>query len=112
MKRLWALAALLVCLYIDAAAQTAGLHGVVTDPSGASIPNTLVQLRGTGVDQRARTDADGKYAFAAVKPGKYTVRFIAKGFTLMERKDVDIVNPTALDMQLTIATENQVVNVE
>src|ERR1019366_3393977 len=111
-KRLWALTALLVSLSINGAAQTAaGLHGVVTDPSGASVPDALVQLHGSGVDQRTRTDASGKYAFEAVKPGKYVVRFIAKGFTPIERKDVDIVKATVLDAQLTIATENQVVNV-
>src|ERR1035438_10678561 len=92
MKRLWALTALLVSLSINGAAQTAArLHGVVTDPSGASVPGALVQLRGPGVDQRASADASGKYAIEAVKPGKYTVRFIAKGFTSIERKDVEIV---------------------
>ena len=113
MKSPWALAALLVSLSIGSVAQTgAGLHGVVTDPSGASVPGALVQLRGPGVDQRTTTDATGNYAVETVKPGKYTVRFIAKGFTLIERKEVEIVNPTALDVQLVIAAENQVVNVE
>ena len=46
------------------------------------------------------------------KPGKYTVRFIAKGFTLIERKDLELAQPTALDAELQIAAENQVVNVE
>ena len=31
---------------------------------------------------------------------------------MIERKEVEIVNPTALDVQLVIAAENQVVNVE
>ena len=72
----------------------------------------MVQLRGPGVDQRVKTDDGGKYVFEAVKPGKYTVRFIAKGFMLMEHKDVQITAPVTLDAQLTIAAENQVVNVE
>ena len=113
MKSLWASAALLVSLSINGAAQiAANLHGVVTDPSGASVPGALVQLRGPGMDQRATTGANGAYAIEAVKPGKYTVRFLAKGFTLLERKDVEIVKPTALDAQLVIAAETQVVNVE
>jgi len=113
MKRIRALAALLVFLSVHGAAQTAAsLHGVLTDPSGASVPGALVQLRGAGVDQRAKTDAGGKYSFDGIKPGKYTVRFIAKGFTLLEQKDVEIGQPTVLDEQLAIAAENQVVNVE
>ena len=59
MNRLRALTALLVCLSINSVAQTApGLHGVVTDPSGASVPGALVQLHGPGLEQRATTDAD------------------------------------------------------
>ncbi|MGA2131783.1 MAG: carboxypeptidase-like regulatory domain-containing protein [Bryobacteraceae bacterium] len=113
MKQPRALIALTLSLYFSAFAQTApNLRGVVTDPSGASVPGALVQLRGPGVDRRAQTDNAGKYAFDAVKPGKYTVRFIAQGFTLMERKNVEIVDSATLDAQLTIASESQVVNVE
>ncbi len=113
MKKLWALAALCVCLSTGSKAQSnVGLTGVVTDPSGASVPGAVVQVRGAGVDQRTKTDAAGKYAMQAVKPGTYTVRFIAKGFTLVERKDVEIAKATVLDAQLEIAAENQVVNVE
>ncbi len=113
MKPVWALSALVVCLSINVWAQTAAsLRGVVTDPSGASVPGAVVQVRGSGTNLRSTTDASGKYTIDDVKPGKYTVRFIAKGFTLVESKDVEIVKPTVLDMQLVIAAENQVVNVE
>ncbi|HTQ53851.1 MAG TPA: carboxypeptidase regulatory-like domain-containing protein [Bryobacteraceae bacterium] len=113
MKQLRGLAALTILLSLYTFAQTAPtLHGVITDPSGASVPGALVQLRSPGIDQRATTDDSGKYAFAAVKPGKYTIRFIAKGFTLMERKGVEIDRPMSLDVQLTIQAESQVVNVE
>jgi hypothetical protein len=49
------IAALLVSLFSASRRKTAaGLRGVVTDPSGASVPGALVQLRGPGVDQRAQ----------------------------------------------------------
>ena len=113
MKQLWALSALAVSLCVNAWAQAAtDLRGIVTDPSGAFVPGALVQLRGSGADQRTKTGDNGKYAFESVKPGKYTVRFLAKGFTVSEIKDVDIAKATVLDAQLTIAAENQVVNVE
>jgi hypothetical protein len=113
MNRLRAVTALLVSLSISGAAQNAAVvHGVVTDPSGASVPGAQVELRGPGFDRRASTDANGKYAIEVAKPGKYTVRFVAKGFTSIERQDVEIVKSTALDVQLAIAAENQVVNVE
>jgi hypothetical protein len=43
-------------------AQPAGasLHGTITDPSGALVPEALVQLRGPGGEQRKTTDAAGQ----------------------------------------------------
>jgi hypothetical protein len=113
MKQFRGVTTLALLLSLNFFAQTAAnLRGIITDPSGASVPGALVQLREAGIDQRATTDNTGAYNFAAVKPGKYTVRFIAKGFTLMERRDVEIDKPTVLDAQLTVAAESQVVNVE
>jgi hypothetical protein len=88
------------------------LHGVITDPSGATVPGALVQLRGPGGEQRARTDAAGAYNFPSLRPGKYTVRVIAKGFTVSQRQNFEITAPVTLDAQLTIQAETQVVNVE
>ena len=109
------IAVLLLFLAALAQAQPSGtpaLHGVVTDPSGALVPGALVQLRGPGGEQRATTDATGRYNFAALREGKYLVRVIARGFTVSQRKDFEITGPTALDVQLIIQPETQVVNVE
>src|SRR5579871_4022032 len=78
------------------------LHGVITDPSGATVPGALVQLRGPGGEQRAHTDATGAYSFPSLRPGKYTVRVIAKGFTVSQRQNFEITAPVTLDAQLTI----------
>src|SRR6266550_336039 len=97
------------------AAQTppaASLRGVVTDPSGALVPGALVQLRGPAGEQRAKTDISGQYAFLSLRPGKYLVRAIVKGFSLSQKQNFEIAGPTTLDFQLVIATEAQVVNVE
>jgi hypothetical protein len=88
------------------------LHGTITDPSGASVPAALVQLRGPGAEQRATTDNDGHYSFLTLQPGKYTVRVIAKGFTVNQRQNLEITAPSTLDVQLTIESDAQVVNVE
>jgi hypothetical protein len=90
----------------------ASLRGIVTDPSGASVPEALVQLRGPGGEQRARTDTQGRYSFTSLQPGKYLLRVIAKGFTVTQKKDYAIAAPTVLDVQLTIESETQVINVE
>jgi hypothetical protein len=93
-------------------AQTPGLHGTVTDPSGALVPGALVQLRGPGPEQRATSDDKGQYSFATLAAGKYNIRVIAKGFTVGTKQGFEITSPQTLDIQLTIEAESQVVNVE
>ncbi len=88
------------------------LRGTVTDPSGALVPGALVQLRGPGPEQRATTDDNGKYSFTTLRPGAYTIRVIAKGFTVSQKAGFDISSPQTFDVQLTIEAESQVVNVE
>ena len=122
MKRVWTeltksvfavlMAILGVCTASAQTAPTLALRGTVTDPSGANVPGALVQVLGTGREQRAKTDESGQYVFRTLAAGKYRVRVIAKGFTLSERPAVDIAPGTVLDVQLTIQAESQVVNVE
>ena len=38
------------------AQEAPSLRGTVTDPSGAAVPGAVVQVRGPGGEQRARTD--------------------------------------------------------
>ena len=94
------------------APSTAGLRGTVTDPSGALVPDALIQLRGPGGEKRVRTDGRGQYSITGLRPGKYTVRFIAKGFTVAERRDVELQSNMTIDAQLSIQMDAQVINVE
>ena len=43
---------------------TGAVSGVVTDPSGAVVPDAIVVIHnvGTGVDSTAKTNADGAYS--------------------------------------------------
>src|ERR1035441_4091950 len=118
MKLTYSICALLLCLWTLAPAGTAqtangpALRGTVTDPSGALVPGALVQLRGPGGEQRKTTGDDGQYAFPALNAGKYTVRVIAKGFSVAGKQDFDISGPLVLDAQLTIQADTQVLNVD
>jgi len=46
--------------------------GVVTDPNGNPVPDAVVSLQQTSMT--TQTDAQGRFAFANVRPGKYSVR--------------------------------------
>jgi hypothetical protein len=115
-QRLLALGVCLGVAALSALAQTASrpasLQGTITDPSGALVPQALVQLRGPGGEHRARTDDSGKYTFSTLPAGKYNVRVIAKGFTVGENRNLDIDAAATFDFQLTIEATSQVVNVE
>jgi hypothetical protein len=107
------LLALFVCLSAAWAQDpTPGLHGTVSDPSGAAVPGAIVQLRGPGGDRRARTGDSGQYSFPSLKPGKYQIRVTAKDFSPAQRKDFAIDQPMLFDVQLAIHTDAQVINVE
>jgi hypothetical protein len=88
------------------------LRGTITDPSGAAVPGATVQIRGPRGERRAVTDGAGAYSFAALAPGKYQVRVVARGFSVTQRKDLRIDRAVVFDAQLAIQLETQVVNVD
>jgi len=65
------------------AQDVASITGVVTDPSGAVVPDVQVVLSNpqTGVSYRATTNAAGSYIITEVKPGPgYKIEFTREGF--------------------------------
>lgn len=88
------LALLLISLPVQLGAQTTtsgGLTGVVTDPSGAVIPNADVLLRSDskGTLQSTKTDREGEYHFFFLAPGRYTLRVASTGFRI-ETQQTDV----------------------
>ena len=62
---------------------TAGaIEGTVKDPSGAVIPDAAIALKNATslVERTAISDEDGKFSFAGLEPGSYTITVAAKGF--------------------------------
>ena len=101
---------------LQAQTATAGLvSGVVTDPSGAAVPGATVTLEqhGTGLKQTTQSDGTGRYAFPAVDPSDYTLRFTAQGFQLVEvsQLHVEVLKAYTVDMKMTIGTASETVTV-
>ncbi len=88
------------------------LNGVVTDPSGAAVPGVVVQLRGPGREQRAKTGLAGQYSFPELASGSYQLRFTAKGFAVALKSGLRIEQPEVFDVQLVIGTHAQVIRVD
>lgn len=72
--------------------QTAQIAGVVGDASGALLPGTKITLTSetNSATQSTVTNVDGKYAFAAVKPGRYTLTVDAAGSRRGTRQHVTV----------------------
>ncbi len=61
--------------------QTGGIHGTVTDPSGAVVPSSVVTLSGQGGSSRSVTSGgDGAFVIDNLKPGRYSISATAEGF--------------------------------
>lgn len=106
-----------VCLPHNIGAQTTtsgGLTGVVTDQSGAVLPNANVEIRDNhkGNIQSTKTDREGVYRFFFLAPSVYTLTVSHNGF----RKNSQAVNvllgpPVTVNVALEIAKTSTEVTV-
>ena len=94
---------------------TAGLQGTVKDQSGALVPNAQVTVVGTKLlgDKTVKTDNSGKYHFANLPAGIYTVTVKAEGFAIVKEQGLALETghlPT-VDFTLQIGKAAEVVEV-
>ncbi|HEY6271932.1 MAG TPA: carboxypeptidase regulatory-like domain-containing protein [Terriglobales bacterium] len=90
------------------------LHGQVTDPSGAVIPNANISFKSaSGLTVAAKSDGSGAYDIKGLAPGKYAITVSAKGFTTFASQ-MEVVGgqDKKLDFPLEIATKEEEVVVE
>lgn len=122
MRRFWqvlllsVLSAAFFCLSGSAWGQaTTSLRGVVTDPSGAAIPNATVHLvnSDTSTERTATTDQQGTYVFAEVVPGHYVLRVEATGFSNYVQKGFQLlVNlPATINVKMKVGAATTTVEV-
>ena len=95
-------------------AQNSILRGVVTDESGAVVPNATVTLSGPGgAEKTATTGRDGAYAFAGLTTGDYTVQASAPQLALAQAQALTMRPGTqTLNLRLMVASTVQQIVVE
>jgi hypothetical protein len=95
---------------------TGALTGIVTDPTGAVVPNVVVTLTNndTGLTRTAQTGADGAYRFSLIPPGVYKVRFAATGFKTSEVPSVtvNVTETPVLDRALEVGQQAESIEVQ
>jgi len=88
------------------AQSSASLTGTVLDPRGAALPGATVTVKGdAGEPQKTTSDSQGKYAFANLAPGKYTVQVDASGFATSQTP-VQVAAGQPLDVPVKLALGN------
>lgn len=84
----------LCCSMMMKAQELAGtITGIVTDPSGAVIPNAKVVIAQNGVNGASRaveTNSSGSYTATNLAPGNYTITVTAPGFETYAAKSVTL----------------------
>lgn len=84
---------------------TGQISGVVTDQSGAVVPNASVKVTNTGTNlvREATASSDGVYTFQLLPPGQYKIEVSASGFqATTANATVNITQTTSVNVQLGI----------
>src|SRR6185369_16520499 len=107
--------ALMVSPRVFAQETTAGLQGVVRDPSGASVANATVELTGSSLigSKKVQTDDLGTYRFAALPSGSFALTVTVPGFRTYKQVGIDLVVgrlPT-VDVRLEVGAVAETVEV-
>jgi len=107
--RLSFIALLMAAMSVSAFAQstTTGAIGViVTDPTGAVVPDATVTVRNveTSKEATATTDSEGRVRVANLDPGNYTVTVNATGFGAFTQEQVvvEVGRVTSIDTPLQV----------
>ena len=94
---------------------TSTVSGLVTDPSGAVIPNAQAKLvdEQKGYEFTATADSTGRYLLRNIPPGTYKVSVQAAGFQTQEQQGVkvDVNQNVTVNFSLQVGTASQAVEV-
>ena len=106
---------LLVCQQPAYAQVSASISGVVTDPSGASVPSASVTARNleTAVSRTALTDSSGRYLILALPVGLYEVRVSKSGFQESTHTGIqlNVGQEASIDVRLELSAVKAAVSV-
>ncbi len=95
-------------------AQSGGtIQGVVTDSSGATLPNATVtaENKATGVATIRTTNTDGVYVASALPPGIYKLQATASGFQTLVQENITVDALASLSVNLQLAVGNAATDV-
>ena len=89
---------------VEAQVSGATLSGLITDPSGAGIPNATVAIKNVETEEvrSVPTNGDGFYSAPNLLPGKYEITITAQGFDKVVQKGVTLTVGAEQALNLTV----------
>ena len=86
------------------AGNTGAIEGVVTDPTGAVVPDVTATAhkQGEAKNFSAKTDTTGKYLIRNLEPGIYEVEVSCPGFRQSEIRNVPVHSTSATTVNVTL----------
>ena len=92
------------------------ITGIVTDVSGALVPNATVMVRNelTNITHQSKTNGAGEYTVPYLPEGRYSVTFTAEGFQTYVKAGIVLETATTMrvDAALVIGTVSTTVEVQ
>ena len=93
-----------------------GIAGTVKDASGAVLPGVIVVASSPALIEKSRTvltDGRGEFKLIDLRPGTYSVKFTAEGFTPQQRDGVELTTNFVADINasLQVGSSTQAVDV-
>ena len=87
---------------------TGVIQGVVMDSSSAVLPGVDVTIVNpvTNLTQSRTTEADGRFVFLQLQPGRYTATFRLPGFTTYVQDNIDLTVGQAINLTPRLAVGN------
>lgn len=98
-----------------AQAPTAQITGIITDASGAVVPDAQLELNNTanGAHYEVQSNGSGNYSFVNLPVGGYTLSVRKQGFSTVTRENVTLVvsQVARIDFSLALGSTNQTVEI-
>ena len=102
-------------VFAQVAAGTGGLTGVVTDPSGATVPNAeiLINNERLGIHRKVTTGAGGVFNAPALVPSSgYDLSITAAGFTPFKNQNITILVGENVSIHASLAVQGSTTRVD
>jgi Carboxypeptidase regulatory-like domain len=101
---------------VASAQENSQVTGIVTDPTGAVVPNSSISLddSATGKSRNTVSDSAGIYTFSNLGVGTYTLTVAVSGFQTFKKTNliINVASSVKENVQMTLGSNSQTVTIQ